>query len=85
MSVPPANNTTRNNAAMSNFPTNVESESTMQTDTESEMKFQTVSRVLHININGSLASFDSRGHTAGVWKPVEGKHPDVFGPHELSS
>ena len=83
MSVPPTNNATRNSGAMSNFPANVDSESTMHTDTDTEMKFQTISRVLHININGSLASFDSRGHTAGVWKPVEGKHPDVFGPHEL--
>jgi hypothetical protein len=46
----------------------------METDTTNS-KFTTMTRVLHININGSLSSFDSRGHTAGMWSPVEGKHP----------
>jgi hypothetical protein len=88
MSVPP-NNSVNNSSAVvgvnskiqANFPVDMDAQNDMEMD--NTLKFKTVSRVLHSNINGSLSSFDSRGHTAGVWKPVEGKHPDVFGPHEI--
>jgi hypothetical protein len=38
-----------------------------------------VKRRLNVSISGSLQNFSLQGPTAGVWKPVEGKHADVFG------
>lgn len=85
MSVPP-NNTAGggHKAQQPGFAAPMDNLGDADMETETSQKFKTVSRVLHININGSLDNFDHRGHTAGIWKPVEGKHPDVFGPHEVS-
>lgn len=38
-----------------------------------------VKRRLNVSINGSLSMFNAKGPTAGQWKPVDGKHVDVFG------
>lgn len=38
-----------------------------------------VRRRLNVSINGSLSNFGMKGPTAGQWKPVDGKHVDVFG------
>lgn len=38
-----------------------------------------VKRRLNVAINGSLSNFSLKGPTAGQWKPVDGKHVDVFG------
>lgn len=40
-----------------------------------------VKRRLNVCINGSLNTFSLKGPQAGVWKPVDGKHVDVFGVH----
>ena len=38
-----------------------------------------VRRRLNVTINGSLSNFSMKGPMAGQWKPVDGKHVDVFG------
>lgn len=40
-----------------------------------------VRRRLNVNINGSMQNFAMKGPTAGTWKPIDGKHVDVFGVH----
>jgi hypothetical protein len=39
-------------------------------------------RSLTIQINGTMNNFAQAGPTAATWKPLEGKHVDVFGVHD---
>jgi hypothetical protein len=41
-----------------------------------------IKRRLNINITGTLANFGLHGPGAATWKPVEGKHVEVFGAHD---
>lgn len=38
-----------------------------------------MSKVLQIEIKGSLSSLQAQGGTAGMWQPLEGKHTSMFG------
>lgn len=39
-------------------------------------------RRLTVHISGSMQNFAQAGPTAAMWKPLEGKHVDVFGVHD---
>jgi hypothetical protein len=39
-------------------------------------------RAVTVQINGSMNNFAQAGPTAATWKPLEGKHVDVFGVHD---
>ena len=44
-----------------------------------------LSKVLHVEIKGTLNGFSAMGPTAATWKPVEGKHISIFGVNDLSA
>lgn len=39
-------------------------------------------RCVTVQINGTMNNFAQAGPTAAMWKPLEGKHVDVFGVHD---
>lgn len=39
-------------------------------------------RRIAVQVNGTLNNFAQAGPTAATWKPLEGKHVDVFGVHD---
>jgi hypothetical protein len=41
-----------------------------------------IRRCITVQVNGSMQNFAQAGPTAATWKPLEGKHVDVFGVHD---
>ena len=68
------------NTEANNIPTGTHTDSEMEERGEPVSSIR-MKRRLNVTINGSLQTFALKGPSAGIWKPVDGKHVDVFGLH----
>jgi len=66
---PKENNTTAEDSPNSQIP---------KTESNAETQ-KLVTRIVSVNMLDTLSELDHAGASAGVWKPAEGRHVDVFG------